>query len=245
VAQVKDAIAGRYYQKRAIGSIAEQFTQARRKALLVMATGTGKTRTAIALVDLLQRAGWVKRALFLADRVSLVNQACNAFKAHLPESSPVNLVTEKDTEGRVYVCTYPTMMGMIDETRTAARPASASATSIWSSSTRPTARCTRSTARSSATSTRCWWASPPRRASRWTRTPTTCSTWSPACPPTPTSWSRPCNDGFLVPPRVQQVDLKFPREGIDYDALSDEEKDQWESLDWGDDWTTAGSCRTA
>ena len=72
--------------------------------------------TAIALVDLLQRAGWVKRALFLADRVSLVNQAVSAFKTHLPASSPVNLVTEKDKEGRVYVCTYPTMMGLIDET---------------------------------------------------------------------------------------------------------------------------------
>ena len=73
VAQVKDHIVERYYQKRAIGSIGEQFGQARRKALLVMATGSGKTRVAIALVDLLQRAGWVKRALFLVDRVSLVN----------------------------------------------------------------------------------------------------------------------------------------------------------------------------
>ena len=67
VSQVKDDIVERYYQKRAIGSIGEQFAQTRRKALLVMATGSGKTRTAIALVDLLQRAGWVKRALFLAD----------------------------------------------------------------------------------------------------------------------------------------------------------------------------------
>ena len=117
VSQVKDDIVERYYQKRAIGSIGEQFAQARRKALLVMATGTGKTRTAIALVDLLQRAGWVKRALFMADRVSLVNQAVGAFKAHLPESSPVNLVTEKDKAGRVYVSTYPTMMGLIDETK--------------------------------------------------------------------------------------------------------------------------------
>ena len=75
VAQVKDAIVERYYQKRAIGSIGKQFAQARRKALLVMATGSGKTSMVIALVDLLQRAGWVKRALFLADRVSLVNQA--------------------------------------------------------------------------------------------------------------------------------------------------------------------------
>ncbi len=64
VAQVKDAIVERYYQKRAIGSIGEQFSQARRKALLVMATGSGKTRVAIALVDLLQRAGWVKRTCF-------------------------------------------------------------------------------------------------------------------------------------------------------------------------------------
>jgi type I restriction enzyme R subunit len=117
VAQVKDAIAGRYYQKRAIGSIAQHFASKHRKSLLVMATGTGKTRTAVALVDLLQRAGWVKRALFLADRVALVRQAVNAFKQHLPESSPVNLGTEKDKSGRVYVCTYPTMMGLIDETK--------------------------------------------------------------------------------------------------------------------------------
>ena len=62
------------------------------------------------------RGNWVKRVLFLADRVALVNQAVNAFKAHLPDAAPVNLVTEKDTEGRVYVSTYPTMMGLIDET---------------------------------------------------------------------------------------------------------------------------------
>ena len=59
----------------------------------------------------------MKRALFLADRVALVNQAVGAFRAHLPQSSPVNLVTERDTTGRVYVCTYPTMMGLINETR--------------------------------------------------------------------------------------------------------------------------------
>ena len=110
-------IVERYYAHRAIASIGEDFEKKKRKALLVMATGTGKTRVSIALVDVLQRAGWVKRALFLADRVSLVNQAVGAFKAHLPESSPVNLVTEKDKAGRVYVCTYPTMMGLIDETK--------------------------------------------------------------------------------------------------------------------------------
>jgi len=60
------------------------------------------------------RCNWAKRVLFLADRVALVNQALNAFKQHLPDSSPVNLVTEKDKEGRVYLSTYPTMMGLIE-----------------------------------------------------------------------------------------------------------------------------------
>ncbi len=68
-----------------------------------MATGAGKTRTVIALVDLLMRANWVKRVLFLADRTALVNQAVNAFKAHLPDSAPVNLVTEGHEDGRMYV----------------------------------------------------------------------------------------------------------------------------------------------
>ena len=69
-----------------------------------MATGAGKTRTVIALVDQLMRANWVKRVLFLADRVALVNQAVNAFKTHLPDATPVNLVTEKTpTAG----CTSP------------------------------------------------------------------------------------------------------------------------------------------
>ena len=87
-------IVERYYAKRAITSICEHFAEKQRKALLVMATGTGKTRVAIALVDVLQRANWAKRVLFLADRISLVNRAGNAFKAHLPDSSQVNLVTD-------------------------------------------------------------------------------------------------------------------------------------------------------
>ena len=80
-----------------------------------MATGAGKTRTVIALADLLMRANWVKRVLFLADRKALVRQAANAFKAHLPGAATVNLRDGQDQEGRVYVSTYPTMMGLIDE----------------------------------------------------------------------------------------------------------------------------------
>jgi len=110
------AIAERYYQERAIRRVAETFERDhQRKALLVMATGSGKTRTVIALSDVLMRANWAKRILFLADRVALVKQAANAYKQHLPGVSPVNLVTEKDGAGRVYISTYPTMIGLIDE----------------------------------------------------------------------------------------------------------------------------------
>lgn len=114
-AEISKTIVERYYQTRAIRRVSEAFeTDNSRKALLVMATESGKTRVVIALCDLLMRCNWAKRVLFLADRVALVNQALNAFKQHLPDSSPVNLVTEKDKEGRVYVSTYPTMMGLTE-----------------------------------------------------------------------------------------------------------------------------------
>jgi type I restriction enzyme R subunit len=117
-AKINEAIVERYYQTRAIRRIGEAFEKDHdRKTLIVMATGAGKTRTVIALCDLLMRCNWAKRVLFLCDRVALVTQAVNAFKKHLPESSPVNLVTEKETEGRGFVSTYPTMMGLIDETK--------------------------------------------------------------------------------------------------------------------------------
>ena len=117
-AEINEEIVERYYQTRSIRRIGEAFERDHdRKALVVMATGAGKTRTVIALCDLLMRCNWAKRILFLADRVALVNQALNAFKQHLPDSSPVNLVTEKDKEGRVFVSTYPTMMGLIDQAK--------------------------------------------------------------------------------------------------------------------------------
>ncbi len=234
VAQVKDRIVERYYQKRAIGSIAEQFAQARRKTLLVMATGSGKTRTAIALVDLLQRAGWVKRALFLADRVSLVNQAVGAFKAHLPESSPVNLVTEKDEAGRVYVSTYPTMMGLIDETK-----GNEARFSVGHFDLVIIDEAHRSVYQRYGAIFRYFdsllvglTATPSDQVDRNTYE---LFDLQPGVPTDAYELETAVADGFLVPPRVQQVDLKFPREGIDYDSLSDEEKEQWESLDWGDD----------
>ena len=234
VSQVRNAIVERYYQKRAIGSIADQFAQARRKALLVMATGSGKTRTAIALVDLLQRAGWVKRALFLADRVSLVNQAVGAFKAHLPQSSPVNLVTEKSTTGRVYVCTYPTMMGLINATT-----GSEARFGVGHFDLVIIDEAHRSVYQKYGAIFRYFdsllvglTATPREQVDKNTYA---LFDLEPGVPTDAYELETAVADGFLVPPRVQQVDLKFPREGIDYDFLSDEEQEQWESLDWGDD----------
>jgi len=234
VAEIKDEIVERYYQKRAIGSIFTQFGQARRKALLVMATGTGKTRTAIALVDVLQRASWAKRVLFLADRVSLVNQAANAFKAHLPESSPVNLVTEKDKQGRVYVCTYPTMMGLIDTTKGSEANFGVGHFDlvIIDEAHRSVYQKYGAIFRYLDSLLVGLTATPREEVDKNTYE---LFELEPGVPTDAYELETAVKDGFLVPPRVQQVDLKFPREGIDYDSLSEEEKAEWENLDWGDD----------
>ena len=116
VVPINSAIVNRHYQQEAIRRGAAHLQARYRKALLVMATGTGKTRTTIALIDLLMRANWVKRVLFLADRKTLVRQAVKAFKTHLPASNPVNLLEEHEAhESRVVVSTYHTIMNLIDE----------------------------------------------------------------------------------------------------------------------------------
>ena len=80
----------------------------------MQATGTGKSRTAISLTDVLTRCNWAKQVLFLPDRTSLVLQAERVFRRFLPDRSPVNLVTNKGGEARVFLSTYPTMMNLID-----------------------------------------------------------------------------------------------------------------------------------
>lgn len=122
---IDTTITDRAYQLRAIRSVAEHFAGndksnnkligTHRAALLVLATGTGKTRISIALSKLLLEANWAKRILFLADRKSLVSQAKNNFVKLMPEHSCVNLLKEKDNiEARIAFSTYPTMMGLID-----------------------------------------------------------------------------------------------------------------------------------
>ena len=108
-------IVERPYQLRAIGSYCDVLEASGRRGLLVMATGTGKTRVSIALCELLSRAGWAKNILFLCDRRALVRQSFNAFQAHWPASSPVNLLETPDDTGRVFVSTYPTMMNLLEK----------------------------------------------------------------------------------------------------------------------------------
>lgn len=126
--KVNKAIAGRDYQIEAIQRIAENFVVtapegnlrgAKRESLLVMATGSGKTRTAAAIVEMLTKTNWAKRVLFLADRNALVTQAKNAFKEHLPELSAIDLTKEKeDSSTRLVFSTYPTIINKIDKVKT-------------------------------------------------------------------------------------------------------------------------------
>ena len=112
-------IAGRYYQEAAVKAVCDTLGQKnRRKALLVMATGSGKTRTVIALVKVLLEQGWIKNVLFLADRNSLVTQAKRSFVNLLPDLSVTNICEEKDNYGAHGVfSTYQTMINCIDTVR--------------------------------------------------------------------------------------------------------------------------------
>lgn len=112
---INNAITDRYYQHEAIRKVAEALETQHREALLVMATGTGKTRVAASLVDFLSKANWVKRVLFLADRNALVHQAKVNFNDYLPNLPGVDLTREKEDESsRIVFSTYQTMINMID-----------------------------------------------------------------------------------------------------------------------------------
>jgi type I restriction enzyme R subunit len=231
-AAVDERIVERYYQTRAIRKIGEAFEKDNeRKSLVVMATGAGKTRTVIALCDLLMRCNWVKRVLFLADRVALVNQAVGAFKKHLPNASPVNLVTERTEEGRVFICTYPTMMGMIDERPDGQRRfgpghfdlviVDEAHRSIYKKygaifdyfdsllvglTATPKDDIDRNTYK--------------------------LFYLEDGVPTDAYDLEDAVKDGFLVPARPVAVPLKFHQEGITYNDLSEDEQEEWDAIEW-------------
>lgn len=115
---IANNIANRLYQLEAVKKVCESFEQKHRRALIVMATGTGKTRTAISLVDVLTSKNWVQNVLFLADRTELVKQAEKNFKKLLPDMSCCNLLSSKNRdpeESRIIFSTYQTMINCIDK----------------------------------------------------------------------------------------------------------------------------------
>ncbi len=235
-AAVNEAIVGRYYQTRCIRRIGEAFEMDRdRKALVVMATGAGKTRTVVALCDLLMRCNWVKRALFLCDRVSLVTQAMNkGFKPFLPESSPVNLLTEKETDGRVFVSTYPTMMGLIDDTRDGQRRFGVGHFDlvIIDEAHRSVFQKYRAIFDYFDSFLVGLTATPKDELDRNTYSLFDLEN---GVPTDAYGLDDAVSDRFLVPPKAVSVPLKFQREGIKYDDLAEEDKEQWNALEWDEE----------
>jgi type I restriction enzyme R subunit len=229
---IDPAIVERFYQTRAIRRVAEAVEKdSQRKTLLVMATGAGKTRTVIALCDLLMRANWAKRVLFLADRVALVRQAVNAFKRHLPSSSPVNLITEKDAQGRVYVSTYPTMMGLVDETAEGKRRFGVGHFDLVVID-----EAHRSVYRKYGAIFDYFdsllvglTATPKDEVDRDTYR---LFDLQRGIPTDAYGLDEAVRDGYLVPPRAVSVPLRFVCQGIRYDDLSEEEKEDWDAIEW-------------
>ncbi|MFZ5663834.1 MAG: DEAD/DEAH box helicase family protein [Pseudomonadota bacterium] len=238
---------GRTYQERAIRAVCNRFEDGahggenQRKALLVMATGSGKTRVAIALSDVLMNANFAKRILFLADRVPLVRQATGNFRKYLPDCATVNLVLEPGAEGRVFVSTYPTMMNLIEKSRQAGqqrfgpgffdlviideahRSVYRKYEAIFDWFDAPLLGLT---------------ATPKGEVDKNTYTlfeleydPVT----KQGVPTDAYELKQAVADEFLVPPRAIDVPLKFPRDGIKYEDLPDDEKEAWDEIDWGED----------
>jgi type I restriction enzyme R subunit len=225
-AAIDTSIVERAYQHRAIRRIGETFEKEnQRKALVVMATGAGKTRTVIALCDLLMRNNWIKRVLFLADRVALVRQAVGAFKKHLPAANPVNLVTEKGQDGRIFVSTYPTMMGLIDDLQDGQRRFGPGHFDliVIDEAHRSVYQKYRAIFSYFDSMLVGLTATPKDEIDKNTYSLFDLET---GVPTDIYGLDEAIKDGYLVPPKGISVPLKFPREGITYNDLSEEVPDR-------------------
>lgn len=234
---IDNAIVERGYQHGAIRAVTESFETSSRKALVVMATGTGKTRTAVALSKLLMDANWAKRILFLADRVSLVQQAARAFKTHLPGSAPAILGRDNDTESRINLATYPTIMNMISGSTRGANGQPSFGIGHYDLIIVDEAH------RSIYQKYRAIFGYFDSLLLGLTATPQADvdrNTYSmfdieDNVPTFAYELDEAIEAGYLVPPRVVPVPLKFPYEGIRYDDLSEAEKEQWDDLEWDEE----------
>ena len=232
---IDNAIVERPYQHRAIRRVCEAFERDRqRKALLVMATGAGKTRTVIALCDLLMRANWVKNVLFLADRTALVKQAENAFKKHLPGSPTVNLCLDKEQEGRVTISTYPTMMKLIDEAGASERRFGVGHFDliVIDEAHRSVYRKYKAIFDYFDSYLVGLTATPKGEVDRDTYRLFDLET---GVPTDAYGLDEAVRDKHLVPPRVVSLTTDFLDRGISYGQLSDEDKEKWDALEWDEE----------
>jgi type I restriction enzyme R subunit len=235
---INKSIAGRPYQYEALKRVTDSFSTVNsrgtlkgkdRRALLVMATGSGKTRTAAAFVELMMNAGWAKRVLFLADRNALVTQAKNAFNEHLPSFSAIDLTKEKENDTtRLVFSTYPTIMNRIDGTKTddkrfysighfdliivdeAHRSVYSKYKAIFDYFDSMVLGLT---------------ATPVDYMDRNTYD---LFGLEDHIPTYAYELDKAVEQGFLNPPKAIEVPIKFPREGVKYDQLSDTEKEEFE-----------------
>ena len=233
--KINNEIVERSYQHEAIRKVTESFEDKNeRRSLLVMATGSGKTRVTIALVDLLMKCNWVKRVLFLADRVSLVKQASKEFGKHLKDVQVVNLLKNPDANGRIYVSTYQTILNQINRVENNQRKfgigyfdlvvVDEAHRSIYSKykgifkyfdsylvglTATPKDEVDRNTY---------------SLFQRENQDPTFAFGLEEAI-----------SQGYLVPPKSVSVPLNIVREGLVYDDLSEDEKQHWDELEWGEE----------
>ena len=237
VFKVDTNIVGRPYQLEAIQRVAEALVTVydrklkgkSRKALLVMATGSGKTRVSAAIVDMLTKCNWAKRILFLADRNALVTQAKNAFKEHVPNLSAIDLTKEKEDNGtRLVFSTYPTIMNKIDSLKTengrfygpghfdliiideAHRSVYQKYKAIFDYFDSMLIGLT---------------ATPKTEVDRNTYGLFDIEDNNPTFA---YELNQAVSDKYLVPPKAMSVSIKFPREGVNYKELTDAEKAEYE-----------------
>lgn len=226
---INDHITNRYYQHEAIRKVAEALEKKNREALLVMATGTGKTRVSASIIDFLSKSNWVKRVLFLADRNALVQQAKTNLNDYLPNLPAVDLTKEKEDESsRIVFSTYQTMINQIDGEMDGNRRMYGVGhfdLIIFDEIHRSVYNRYKHIfnyfdgIRLGLTAT------PKSEADRDTYG---LFNLEPQNPTYAYELEQAVNDKFLVPPRAMSVPVKFQRKGIKYAELSDEEKLKYE-----------------
>lgn len=233
-------IINRPYQVEAAARVVERLENERqRRSLLVMATGTGKTRMSIALVEMLMRQNWVKRVLFLADRTALVRQAKKRFAELLPNVGAVNIVTETEEENtRLVFSTYHSMMNLIDESKTDGKKRFGTNyfdLIIIDEAHRSVYHKFRAIFEYFDSILIGLTATPRSEVGKDTYGLFNCEN------NVPTSWyelDQAIADKYLVEPRPITVPTKFHREGIKYDDLTPEEQEEYEETFFDDETGT-------